>query len=174
MFDGSSDSSSAPLGIHDMYDMMNSDDYDSSDDESLPSDREMFEDIIPEIEREPNINFANEEDAANFSGLSIYHYNNSVLRLGLRNLHFFNYTYHSQLSDNGKRQIGVLFAENSRSGIIKQMDITFSEQNPTLDTVFRGPFTEGHALRRFRICSDDDLYSVITLSLNAGMVSKGT
>ena len=110
MFDGSSDSSSTEgpyYGLH----MMSSDDYDSSDDESLPSDREMFEDIIPEIEREPNINFANEEDAANFSGLSIYHYNNSVLRLGLRNLHFFNYTYHSQLSDKVQISLSSITAQ---------------------------------------------------------------
>ena len=95
--DGSSDSSSTE-GPHGLHNMNYSDDSDSSDDDSLQS-REMFEGIIPESERQPNTEFAN-EDAANFRGISIYHYNNSVLRLRLGNLHFFHYTYQCLYDSN--------------------------------------------------------------------------
>lgn len=149
----------------------------SSDDESsssssaisLPSDNEIH-DLFLQADLQLNTQFQSEEDATHFRGISRHNYKNSVLRLASGNLHFFHYTFHSQISDDGKRRIGVLLAQNSQEGDhaqIEQMNITFSEEQPQLvsGALFRGPFTEGHSLQRF-IIRGDDLHSPITLSLN--------
>ena len=148
---------SLETGSH-MSNMSSSDDWD----DSLASDEEMFEEEIIGG-RQLNILFQNAEDEEHFSGITRQHYNNAVIPLKEADIDSLFYSFHSQLSDDGKRQIGVLLAENSLMGSIKQMNITFSEEQPQLGAVFRGPFTQGHALRRFKIGSDDDLYSVIKL-----------
>ena len=136
---------------------------DPHDDSSIP--QELFYDSDTS-ERAHQINtIFHGADYNYFRGISKHHYITSIvpLRTGSNS---FNYTYHSRLSYNGKRQIGVLLAENSQ---IKQMDITFSEQNPTsVDTVFRGPFADNHSLRRFSICAkeNEDSSASIALSLN--------
>ena len=162
-FDGFSDS-----------DSLASDDESSSDDDdssssgsaiSLPSNPEILDGIVPGSDLQLNTEFQSEEDATIFGGISSHHYLSSVIPLKNGTKDFLNYSFHSQLSDDGKRQIGVLFAQNHSQ--IRQMNIKFSEEQPQLvsSAIFRGPFTEGHALIRF-IIRGDDLHSPITLSLN--------
>ena len=160
MFDGSSDSDSSL-------------ETDSSDDDSsssgsalsLPSDPEILDGIAPGG-LQLNTQFQSEEDATIFRGISRHHYENFVVPLKNGTKQFLNYSFHSQLSDDGKRQMGVLLAQNHSQ--IEQMKIKFSEERPRLvsGAIFRGGFTEGHALQRFIIRGDHDLHSPITLSLN--------
>ena len=159
MFDGSSDSDSSL-------------ETDSSDDDSsssgsalsLPSDPEILDGIAPGG-LQLNTQFQSEEDATIFRGISRHHYENFVVPLKNGTKQFLNYSFHSQLSDDGKRQMGVLLAQNHSQ--IEQMKIKFSEERPRLvsGAIFRGPFTEGNALQRF-IIRVDDLHSPMTLSLN--------
>lgn len=161
MFDGSSDSDSS-------LETDSSDDDSSSESGSalsLPSDPEILDGIAPGG-LQLNTQFESEEDATIFRGISRHHYENFVVPLKNGTKQFLNYTFHSQLSDDGKRQMGVLLAQNHSQ--IEQMKIKFSEERPRLvsGAIFRGGFTEGHALQRFIIRGDHDLHSPITLSLN--------
>mmetsp|Transcript_29561 Transcript_29561/g.62712 ORF Transcript_29561/g.62712 Transcript_29561/m.62712 type:complete len:494 (+) Transcript_29561:56-1537(+) len=135
-----------------------SDDSDGTDFVSI-DDEDIDPDHLVEETR-----FADEQDAEAFRGISKHHYRVIILPLKNMNFPFFNYNFHSQLSDKGKIRLGGFLA---RADGLTQLHVTLKEEQPqSVGLVFRGPFQQDHALRRLKIGAGDDVSFAVKLSVN--------
>lgn len=172
----SSHNSDIGIGIMGESDDDDDDNHDFSDSDSFSgaSLLSIDDNDVPAIDLAEETCFNDdEEDAEAFCGVSKHHYNSEILPLKNSTKQFFNYNFHSRLSDIGKMRLGSFLAhradtDNAGVGGLVQVHLILKEERPqSVGKVFRGPFQHDHALRRFKIrAGDEDIFYGVKLSLN--------